>query len=60
MACKCAKFDLDSGRYECDVTGSGCVYLIPNSKRCAEQYGEGPDANNDITATPTDTQVRKQ
>jgi len=46
MACKCATFDLEDGRYQCSVTGSGCVYMRPDSKRCAEDYGEGPDAHN--------------
>lgn len=29
----------------CLVTGDRCMFLIPNSKACAEKYGEGPDAN---------------
>lgn len=29
----------------CSVTGDGCMFLIPNSKACAETFGEGPDAN---------------
>lgn len=44
MGCKCATFDPDTGRYDCFISGSGCIYLIPNSKRCAEDYGEGSDA----------------
>ena len=44
MSCKAAKFDLDEGRYYCDVSGDQCMYYIPNSKKCAEEYGEGPDA----------------
>jgi len=44
MSCKCATFDPDDGRYECSVSGSGCMYLTPDSKRCAKEYGEGPDA----------------
>ena len=36
MACKCAKFDTDNGRWDCSVSGDNCMYLIPNSKRCAE------------------------
>lgn len=44
MSCKCAKYDPDEGRYYCEVSGDQCVYWIPNSKRCAEDYGEGPDA----------------
>ena len=43
MSCKCAKYDEDEGRYYCEVSGDQCIYLIPNSKRCAEDYGEGPD-----------------
>lgn len=43
MSCKCATFQPDEGRWSCSVSGDGCMYLIPNSKKCAEQYGEGPD-----------------
>jgi hypothetical protein len=46
MACKCAKFDTDNGRWDCSVSGDNCMYLIPNSKRCAEEWGEGPDVNS--------------
>lgn len=49
MSCKCATFDPEEGRYSCSVSGDGCVFLFnPNSKRCAELYGEGPDAVEDI------------
>ncbi len=44
MGCKAATLDLDNGRYQCDVSGSECMYLFPDSKRCAEDYGEGPEA----------------
>lgn len=47
MGCKCATFEPDEGRYSCSVSGDGCMYMFPNSKRCAEDYGEGPDANTD-------------
>lgn len=43
MSCKCASFDSDSCRWECSVSGDGCIFVIPNSKACAEMYGEGPD-----------------
>lgn len=43
MGCKCATFDSDTGRYDCSVSGDGCMFLIQNSKACAEKYGEGPD-----------------
>ncbi len=44
MACKCATYDPDSGRWDCSVSGGGCMYLLPSSKQCAADYGEGPDA----------------
>ena len=44
MSCKCSKYDMDEG-YKCSVTGDRCVFMIPNSKACAEMYGEGPDAS---------------
>ena len=31
----------------CDVSGDQCMYYIPNSKKCAEEYGEGPDAGKE-------------
>lgn len=43
MSCTAATFDPDEGRYYCGVSGDQCMYLISNSKRCAEDYGEGPD-----------------
>lgn len=30
--------------WECEITGGACMFLVPNSKLCAEMYGEGPDA----------------
>ena len=48
MACKSAKFDEDECRYYCEVTGDQCMYLIPNSKRCANEYGGGPDAEEEV------------
>jgi hypothetical protein len=44
MSCKCAKVTDEYHGWECEVTGSACVFLRPNSKACAEMYGEGPDA----------------
>ena len=54
MACKCATYNRDSGRFDCSVSGSECIYLIPNSKRCAGEYGEGPDANSETVTENTD------
>lgn len=47
MSCKCASFDSDSCRWECSVSGDGCIFIIPSSKACAEIYGEGPDAEQE-------------
>lgn len=47
MSCKAAKFDPDEGRYYCDVSGDQCMYYIPNSEKCAEEYGEGPDVDDE-------------
>lgn len=42
--CSCATITDQWHGYECEVTGGACVFLRPNSKACAEIYGEGPDA----------------
>lgn len=44
MACSCAKRTDEYHGYECTITEGPCMFLIPNSKRCAEEYGEGPDS----------------
>lgn len=31
--------------YGCNITEGACMFLYPDSKACAEKYGEGPDAN---------------
>lgn len=45
MSCKAASFEEEEGRYYCEITGSQCIYLRPNSKQCAKEFGEGPDAD---------------
>jgi hypothetical protein len=43
--CKSAgKFDDERGRWNCTFTGDDCFYYIPDSKSCAKDFGEGPDA----------------
>lgn len=46
MNCTCSRFDEDEG-YKCEVTGDRCMFMFPNSKACAELFGEGPDAVNE-------------
>lgn len=46
MSCKCAIRTDEYHGWECDITGGSCMFLLPNSKACAEKYGEGPDANS--------------
>ena len=45
--CSCATITDNWNGYECEVTGGACVFIRPNSKACAEIYGEGPDAHPD-------------
>jgi len=46
--CKCAIQTDEYHGWECEVTGGACMFLFPDSKMCAEMFGEGPDANNEI------------
>ena len=43
QGCTSSTFDPDEGRYYCEVSGDQCMYYSPDSKRGAEEYGEGPD-----------------
>lgn len=47
MSCKAASYEYEEGRYYCEVSGDQCVFMRPNSKVCAEVFGEGPDANKE-------------
>lgn len=49
MGCKWSTYEPDEGRYLCEVTGDQCMYYIPSSKKCAEEYGEGPDVDYEET-----------
>lgn len=44
MSCKSARVTDQYHGWECMISGSACMFLSPNSKLCAEGYGEGPDA----------------
>lgn len=44
MGCKCAKQTDEYHGWECEITEGSCMFLIPDSKACAREYGEGPDA----------------
>lgn len=45
MACKAAIPTDEYHGWECEITGGACMFIFPNSKACAEQFGEGPDAD---------------
>ncbi len=46
--CKCAvKTDQWHG-WKCKITDGECMYLSPDSKACARDYGEGPDAVTEV------------
>lgn len=44
--CKYATFYEDDCIYKCSVSGDRCMYQSPNSKQCAEYYGECHDTNS--------------
>ena len=46
MSCKCAKPTDEYHGWKCEIQGGPCCFLVPNSKACAEKYGEGPDTVN--------------
>ena len=46
MACSCAKVTDEYHGWKCTVSGGACMFLHPNSKACAEMYGEGPDVED--------------
>lgn len=33
--------------YGCSITEGACMFLFPDSKCCAQEYGEGPDAKEE-------------
>lgn len=48
MACKAARPSDEGHGWRCSITGDSCAFLLPNSKQCAELYGDGPDAKPDL------------
>ncbi|MGN0464923.1 MAG: zinc-finger-containing protein [Lachnospiraceae bacterium] len=47
MSCKCARATDEWHGWECEITEGACMFLHPDSKACAELYGEGPDAGSE-------------
>lgn len=50
MSCKAARPSDEGHGWHCSITGDSCAFLSPDSKQCAELYGEGPDAKPDLPA----------
>lgn len=46
MGCKAARATDEYHGWECEITGGACMFLYPSGKACAEQFGEGPDAED--------------
>lgn len=44
MNCDYAKRTDEFHGWACAVSGGACMFVVPDSKRCAAVYGEGPDA----------------
>lgn len=55
--CSCASYDDEDGRWQCGVSGDGCLYLWPDSKRCAKEYGEGPDSCSEPIPVKDEKQI---
>lgn len=49
--CKAAFHTDEWHGYGCDITGGPCMFLFPDSRACAELYGEGPDVIRTDTGT---------
>lgn len=47
MNCKCARHTDEFHGWACSVSDGPCMFMVPDSKQCAEKYNEGPDANQD-------------
>ncbi len=45
--CKVAYYTDGWYGYGCSITEGACMFLFPDSKRCAQEYGEGPDAKEE-------------
>ncbi|MEH2957818.1 hypothetical protein [Candidatus Merdisoma sp. JLR.KK006] len=45
--CSVAYYTDEWHGYGCGITEGPCEFLFPDSKACAEMYGEGPDAQDD-------------
>ena len=43
--CSAAYYTDEYHGYGCSVTEGSCMFFYPDSKKCAEIYGEGPDAD---------------
>lgn len=41
--CKAAYHTDEWHGYGCSIMEGPCMFLFPDSKACAEEYGEGPD-----------------
>ena len=48
--CKAAYHTDEWHGYGCNITEGACMFLVPDSKKCADMYGEGPDAEQDNEA----------
>lgn len=44
MSCTLGRTTSEFHGWSCMVTGGECMFLVPDSKACAEIYGEGPDS----------------
>lgn len=55
MESKCRSAYVHRDGWYCNMTDEKCEFLHPDSKRCAEMYGMGPDAQDDYDDIPAPT-----
>lgn len=58
--CKAAYVTDEWHGYGCEITEGECMFLYPDSKECAEHYGEGPDAAGEEESSEQQDNKRKE
>lgn len=58
--CKYAYCTDEYHGYGCSITEGACMFLYPDSKKCAEEYGEGPDVEEFYGENNKQEQVEKE
>ena len=55
--CSCAMPTDEWHGWECSISGGACMFFVPNARKCAEQYGEGPLSENAPTGAESEDEA---